>query len=290
MKCNKCGTPIISGETRCRFCGKTVVIKKPEVINEPEKTIKKPEVIKEAELIIDAPKKEVKPIIKTKTEIIDMPKKVSVESEKKVVASKPKSSEMIIDTPKAKKEPEVIMDTPKAKKESEVIMDVPKAKKEPEVIIETPKKELKPIIKTNNEIIDIPKKENNVKVVVKEEKNVQRKEIDVVDELEKTAKLERINLEEFTGKIDKEEIHNLIIEEKKKEEKNEEKEIKKDTKLIVEKAFHEKANNFMVLGILVCVLALSLTFNGYLYINRNKLSKNISKGVSKNTKIVYHDN
>ena len=53
MKCNKCGTPIISGENRCRFCGSTIVIKKPEVIKEPELIIDTP---KKSEIIKEIPK------------------------------------------------------------------------------------------------------------------------------------------------------------------------------------------------------------------------------------------
>ena len=45
MKCNKCGTPIILGESRCRFCGSVIEKKeepkKVEIIEEQ----KKPEII-----------------------------------------------------------------------------------------------------------------------------------------------------------------------------------------------------------------------------------------------------
>ena len=202
MKCNKCGTPIISGENRCRFCGSTIVIKKPEVIKEPE-------------LIIDTPKK----------------------------------SEIIKEIPKA----------PEVKKE--VIMDAPK---KPEIIMNEPEK---------IEIIEEVKKD-------------ERKEIDVTDELEKTARLERIDLEEFTGKIDREEIKNIVIETNVEETL----EPKKEIKQVVEKAFHEKANNFMTFSILICVLAASLTLNGYLYINRYKLATKEAKKISENTRTVYYDN
>lgn len=257
MKCNKCGTPIISGENRCRFCGTTIAIK-PEVIKEPELIIDK-KIEKQPEVIMDIPKKE---IIKPQTPevIMEAPKKVEI----------------------IKEEPEVIMDVPK----KEIIKP-----QIPEVIMEPPKKV--EVIKEELEKVEIPEK---VELIVEEPEKIEiietvkkdeKKEIDVVDELEKTAKLERIDLEEFTGKIDRQELNNIVIETNKEEIKEEP---KKEIKQVVEKAFHEKANNYMTMGILVCVLAVSLTLNGFLYINRYKLSKNDGRKISENTKIVYYDN
>jgi hypothetical protein len=279
MKCNKCGTPIISGENRCRFCGSTIVIKKPEVIKEPELIIdtpKKPEIIKE---IPKAPevKKEV---------IMDTPKKPEIIMEvpkKEVIMDVPKKPEIIMEVPKK----EVIMDAPKKAEiireplKPEIIKEIPKvpeekkeASKKAEVIMETPK--VPEIIMNEPEKIEI----------IEEVKKDERKEIDVTDELEKTARLERIDLEEFTGKIDREEIKNIVIETNVEETL----EPKKEIKQVVEKAFHEKANNFMTFSILICVLAASLTLNGYLYINRYKLATKEAKKISENTRTVYYDN
>ena len=254
MKCNKCGTPIISGENRCRFCGSTIVIKKPEVIKEPE-------------LIIDTPKK---------SEIIkEIPK--APEVKKEVIMDAPKKPEIIMDVPKK----EVIMDVPKKAEiireplKPEIIKEIPKAPEvKKEVIMETPK--VPEIIMNEPEKIEI----------IEEVKKDERKEIDVTDELEKTARLERIDLEEFTGKIDREEIKNIVIETNVEETL----EPKKEIKQVVEKAFHEKANNFMTFSILICVLAASLTLNGYLYINRYKLATKEAKKISENTRTVYYDN
>ena len=90
-------------------------------------------------------------------------------------------------------------------------------------------------------------------------------EIDINEELEKSTSLQRINLEEFTGQlsnIEFNEIQNNIEVEKKEEEK------KNVVTTVVEKAFHEKANNFLLVGVLAVVLMLSVTLNGFLYINR----------------------
>ena len=268
MKCNKCGTPIISGENRCRFCGTTLPIKKVDVIKEPELIIEKPkkeiimDIPKKVEIIKEEPKKEVI-LDNSSSEIIDIPNKVEVIKE-------PSKPEIINEIP------EIIKETPKKNmivekpKTPEVIKDVPK---EPEVITENEKME----------VVEIPEVIENKLDIIEKEKT---KEIDVADELEKTAKLERIDLEEFTGKIDREEIKNIVVEAS--AEKIEEP--KKEIKQVVEKAFHEKANNFMTLGILVCVLAVSLTLNGYLYINRYKMSPKSSKNISTNTRTVYYDN
>lgn len=268
MKCNKCGTPIISGENRCRFCGTTLPIKKVDVIKEPELIIEEPkkeiimDIPKKVEIIKEEPKKEVV-LDNSSSEIIDIPNKVEVIKE-------PSKPEIINEIPEIIKEipkKNMIVEKPKT---PEVIKDVPK---EPEVITENEKME----------VVEIPEVIENKLDIIEKEKI---KEIDVADELEKTAKLERIDLEEFTGKIDREEIKNIVVEAS--AEKIEEP--KKEIKQVVEKAFHEKANSFMTLGILVCVLAVSLTLNGYLYINRYKMSPKNAKNISTNTRTVYYDN
>lgn len=188
MKCKKCSTPIIPGETRCRFCGSTMIIndnKEPEIID-----------------IIDD----------------------------------------IIEEKKPKKEPEII----------DIIDEQPNNKKE--IIGEQPKK------------IDI----------------------DVTDELEKTTQLERIDIEEFTGKINKEELKKI---EKETTEKNEvvenEKPIVKNEIVVnenpvekEEQKFNEKSNTYVVGGVLVSALVISLVFNLFLFLNRNLSKKSVSDSIS----------
>ena len=73
MKCNKCGTPIIPGESTCRICGNKTDfskrVKQPEVIDFPEEIEKK---VEQKEEIIDLP---------DFGDIIDVPVSEKVEEE-----------------------------------------------------------------------------------------------------------------------------------------------------------------------------------------------------------------
>ena len=270
MKCNKCGTPIILGESRCRFCGSVIEKKeepkKVEIIEEQ----KKPEIIE-----VPIQKKEVIEIPKPKVEIIEAPVKkeiIEIPKPKEIIRTEiieiPKKKEEIIDI--LPKKEEMIK---KPVQKMEIIEEKIEKPKRIEIIEEKPKKE---------EIIDIREE-------IKEEP---KKEIDINEELEKTAKLERVNLEEFTGQITKseiEEINNQIeVNEEIKEEIEEEK--KNVVTQVVEKAFHDKANSFLLVGVLAVVLAISLTMNGFLYINRYSLEGKKSEEISEDTRTVYFDN
>ena len=90
-------------------------------------------------------------------------------------------STMIIEEENNNRQPEIID-----------IIDDTILEKQPEDVLVVSKKELK----KEPEIIDI----------IDEPK----KDIDVTDELEKTTKLKKIDIEEFTGKISKEELFDLI--------------------------------------------------------------------------------
>ena len=239
MKCNKCGTPIILGDSRCRFCGSEVE-KIAEIIDSPVEII---EEVKENVEIIDVPNN-----VEIIDEIIEAPVKEVIEPE-------------IIEAPVKK---EVIQ--PQIEK-----IEIIEEKKEE--TIETPKKIEEKIKPIKNEVIEIKEL---------------KPEIDINEELEKSTSLQRINLEEFTGQlsnIEFNEIKNNI-----EVEKTEEEEKKNVVTTVVEKAFHEKANNFLLVGVLAVVLILSVTMNGFLYINRYSLKSKKSEEISKDNRTVYFDN
>lgn len=242
MKCNKCGTPIILGDSRCRFCGSEVE-KIIEIIDSPVEIIE--EIIEEA---------------KENVEIIDVPNNVEIIDE-------------IIEAPvKEVIKPEIIEAPVKKEVIQPQIEKIEVIEEKKEETIETPKKIEEKIEPIKNEVIEI--------------KEV-KPEIDINEELEKSTSLQRINLEEFTGQlsnIEFNEIQNNIEVEKKEEEK------KNVVTTVVEKAFHEKANNFLLVGVLAVVLMLSVTLNGFLYINRYSLKSKKSEEISKNNRIVYFDN
>ena len=143
-------------------------------------------------------------------------------------------STMIIEEENKKREPEIID-----------IIDDTILEKQPEDVLVVSKKELK----KEPEIIDI----------IDEPK----KDIDVTDELEKTTKLKKIDIEEFTGKISKEELNKIEEEKKKKEEKKKEekKEIKKEenkeNEIEEEKPFNEKMNSYIIFIVIFILLVIS---------------------------------
>lgn len=154
-------------------------------------------------------------------------------------------STMIIEEENKKREPEIID-----------IIDDTILEKQPEDVLVVSKKELK----KEPEIIDI----------IDEPK----KDIDVTDELEKTTRLNKIDIEEFTGKISKDELNK--IEEKKEEKKKEEnKEIKKEENKEneEEKPFNEKMNSYIIFIVIFVLLVISLVFNLFLFLNRNVTKK-----------------
>ena len=99
-------------------------------------------------------------------------------------------STMIIEEENNNRQPEIID-----------IIDDTILEKQPEDVLVVSKKELK----KEPEIIDI----------IDEPK----KDIDVTDELEKTTKLKKIDIEEFTGKISKDELNKIEEEKEKKTQK-----------------------------------------------------------------------
>ena len=127
------------------------------------------------------------------------------------------------------------------------IIDDTILEKQPEDVLVVSKKELK----KEPEIIDI----------IDEPK----KDIDVTDELEKTTKLKKIDIEEFTGKLSKEELKN------KKEEKKEIEE---------EKPFNEKMNSYIIFIVIFVLLVISLVFNLFLFLNRNVTKKTNDTSIS----------
>ena len=156
-------------------------------------------------------------------------------------------STMIIEEENKKREPEIID-----------IIDDTILEKQPEDVLVVSKKELK----KEPEIIDI----------IDEPK----KDIDVTDELDKTTRLNKIDIEEFTGKISKDELNK--IEEKKEEKKKEEnKEIKKEenkeNESEEEKPFNEKMNSYIIFIVIFVLLVISLVFNLFLFLNRNVTKK-----------------
>ena len=146
-------------------------------------------------------------------------------------------STMIIEEENKKREPEIID-----------IIDDTILEKQPEDVLVVSKKELK----KEPEIIDI----------IDEPK----KDIDVTDELDKTTRLNKIDIEEFTGKISKDELNKIEEkkEEKKKEENNENEE---------EKPFNEKMNSYIIFIVIFVLLVISLVFNLFLFLNRNVTKK-----------------
>ena len=146
-------------------------------------------------------------------------------------------STMIIEEENNNRQPEIID-----------IIDDTILEKQPEDVLVVSKKELK----KEPEIIDI----------IDEPK----KDIDVTDELEKTTKLKKIDIEEFTGKISKDEL-NKIEEEKEKKEENKENEIEE------EKPFNEKMNSYIIFIVIFILLVISLVFNLFLFLNRNVTKK-----------------
>ena len=167
-------------------------------------------------------------------------------------------STMIIEEENKKREPEIIdiIDDTILEKQPEDVLVVSKKelKKEPEIIdiIDEPKKDI--------DIIDEPKKD-----------------IDVTDELDKTTRLNKIDIEEFTGKISKEELNKIEEKKEKKEEnkKEENKEIKKEenNENEEEKPFNEKMNSYVIFIVIFVLLVISLVFNLFLFLNRNVTKK-----------------
>ena len=159
-------------------------------------------------------------------------------------------STMIIEEENNNRQPEIID-----------IIDDTILEKQPEDVLVVSKKELK----KEPEIIDI----------IDEPK----KDIDVTDELEKTTKLKKIDIEEFTGKISKDELNKIEEEKEKKEEKKKEekKEIKKEenkeNEIEEEKPFNEKMNSYIIFIVIFVLLVISLVFNLFLFLNRNVTKK-----------------
>ncbi|MEG0021421.1 MAG: hypothetical protein RRY22_01165 [Bacilli bacterium] len=109
------------------------------------------------------------------------------------------------------------------------------------------------------------------------------KEIDITKELEKTARLEKIDIEEFTGKISKEELEE--INELAKEPVIE----KQEEKIPVEPEKTEPNNSFLIILVLVVLLIGSLLGNAYLFLNRNKTIKTNLNEISKKQNLNYFE-
>lgn len=167
MKCNKCSTPIISGDKKCRFCGA-------DVFNGPE--------------------------------IIDI---------------------------------------------------------EPEII-------------GVEEIIDIEE--------VKGKNIVEKNEIDVSEELEKTIRLKKIDIEEFTGRIETKEVQEI----KEKFQESKEK-ISLDNKIKKENNEKNYSNQYVTVGVLSLLVMIFGISTGYLFVNRNVLKKVDSKKISTNLTTAFFD-
>lgn len=147
------------------------------------------------------------------------------------------------------------------------IIDDTILEKQPEDVLVVSKKELK----KEPEIIDI----------IDEPK----KDIDVTDELEKTTKLKKIDIEEFTGKLSKEELNEIEEKKEKKEKKEEKKEEKKkeeknENEIEEEKPFNEKMNSYIIFIVIFVLLVISLVFNLFLFLNRNVTKKTNDTSIS----------
>lgn len=147
------------------------------------------------------------------------------------------------------------------------------------------------IIDIEPEIIDIAPDIIDIEEPVIKGQNLKNKEeIDISDELEKTARLSKIDIEEFTGRIDAKEV--LEIKERFKESKIEKKpEIKLVEEEIIKKPENEKkySNLFVTIGVLtVLVVAFGIS-TGYLFLNRNVLKNVDTKKISTSLTEAFFD-